>query len=391
MNDRVNDARAFPGKFFLMALACAGGNSFSQMAAWLSPNILSGVLTSLHVSPSQGGALLAGEFLATSATAILLASYVSGVSFRRLAWIGAVLTLIGHFCSWHATSFTVMFALRVLAGIGEGAVSMAANSLAGEFERPDRLYGIMNLMAVLTGAIAMFALPVVQSRTGDAGNFIFLYVTVACVILLPTFWGFSGRNVPRAQYGGAGEGRYGWTRTLAWLACAVIPLASAPLYTFAVELGQGVRMDEGTVSNYLSLSILLSLLGTGFVATVGTRLLGRTLPMLVAISIAGCAVAWQATGAQAGFKAALLADMFAAYTAFPLLLGQLAEVDPSGRSSAIGVGLFGGAFAMGPLIAGTLVEYIGLNAVPYFSLCAYGVVLAVILSMRKAGSVEQYA
>ena len=168
----------------------------------------------------------------------------------------------------------------------------------------------------------------------------------------------------------------------------MIGISEAGVWSLDQRFASRVGMSEQELGLVLGLAGILSLAGAGLVAWLGTRL-GRTGPLAVAVISLGVSHYVTVTAASSQVLiASLCVESFVIFMLLPLVYGTAVALDSVGRVATA----FGGAMlvgrALGPGLAGGLLERFSYEvlAVAVLSLAAVALMAFAFAARRASAS-----
>lgn len=325
----------------------------------MSPLMIGGFMQGLSLSARDAGFVASVEFLTLAVTAIAIAPVLPRLSNRSVGLVAVALALLAQGASIFSASLALLALLRGVAGIGEGALyAVSLSIIASRSRNPDKIYGYFQL-AWAMGSVVLFS--VGGQLTAAFGHRGILGLIAAVTLVLAPLLLF----IPKAR-GGREDGPAVHTppsvllhgvMTLA--AIALYLTASAALYAFSAPLGERAGLDAGAVGYALTAGTLVGLAGAGAATAVNVRW-GRAIPISgFSIGFAIVALMLCFSRNPTAYVFAIVASCVIFYFSMPYLFGLAAALDRHGRwAAAAGSGYLIG-FAIGPLVAGSVIDMAG--------------------------------
>ena len=345
-----------PVKFVVAVLAAqVMGGLVTQM----SPLIVGSLIIGLELTEQQAGFVVFAEYISLSITVIVIAPFLSRLPYRSLCLSAAMIAIGAQIISITLFNLNMFIAFRCIAGIGEGLVY--ASSLAAVASRstnPDKLYGYMQVTWASL-SIVLFSLGGhVTEMYGHKG----LYSMIALfTILLTVFFFWLPDEVTMTQETKNIE--KGTTRpilgSVTLIGIFIYLVATAAVYTFTVPLGERSGLSTTEIGYALTLGSVLGVIGAGLAAWLNVRK-GRFLPITVfsfAVSILAFVLCINTHPVVYVIALVLLSIFF--YFSIPYLFGLAAALDNQGMWAAAAGSAYLLGFAVGPVFAGTIIEFYG--------------------------------
>nr|WP_310320420.1 MFS transporter [Hydrogenophaga palleronii] len=357
---------------------------FSALAPLLllvAPAVATQLATQLGWGPSQIGTYFSVELGGLSLATLPSLLWLGRVNARHVALVAALVFAGGNLATalWMPEDFNTLLALRALTAFGGGTLMVLCMTSAGVSPNRDRVYGLWVLGQLVAGAVGLYLLP----QMFDALGLRSLYAALAMLTLvaMPLIRGFDP-FLGRAAQAAAGARLSGVGLGVAALSIGgvlALYLAIGGVWTFVGTAARQAGVDAAADGTLLALASLMGIAGAATASWIGDRC-NRSIMMLVGygllvLSLVGLAQ-WTTV---VGYGAAVFAFKFAWTFVLPFVLAAVANQDPSGRLISglhfvIGMGL-----AVGPLLAGVLLERGAGLTVLFLSAAAIGAVSCVAL------------
>ena len=263
-NSSGRDALDQPG-----VIAVAVVFSFVSMAGFLVlPQLVEGVVTSLHFSARQVGWLSAVSAAGSMVSALAATLWVRRVSWRR----AACLTLAGIALanvvamSWHRAA--VFFPAEFFAGICGGSLYSLALTILSDGTRPDRSFGYAVATQVAFQVVGLAAGPWVL-RTGGLNGLLAVFallavLTLALVRIIPR----AGREVPITH---TRLRRLNPSTLLALAGCFLFFFNVGCYWTYVELIGTAAGLTAQSVASALSIGVGIGILGALLASWMGER------------------------------------------------------------------------------------------------------------------------
>jgi predicted MFS family arabinose efflux permease len=328
------------------------------MVAQMAPFVVSALMRGLSLSERDAGLILTIELLALGLAAIAIAPVLPRISARRVALVGAAVTVIAQSASIFSTSWTSLIALRAIAGVGEGALwAVSLSVVASRSGDPDRLYSFFQVAWAL-GSILLFAI-------GGEVTFAFApqgtltFIAAVSLALAPLLLFMPDSKLKNTNVADEVEQASPLLGVMTLAAIGLFLIAGAAVYAFSAPMGERAGLDIREVGYALALASFVGLTGAWAATKLNVRL-GRAIPIL--LSCAGFSVVvlvlcfWRDF---MGYLFALVASLMIYYFSTPYFFGLAAALDRTGRWAAAAGSIYLLGFAAGPLVAGTAIAAAG--------------------------------
>ena len=360
--------------YFLLCLAVFG----TMTGVMMVPALLVEIATDLDVSVAVAGQSATATFAAWAVSIIAVGPLADSIGRRPLALAGVFLVVVSLFASAFAPNIEVFLALRVLAGLGGGAIAPTSIGVISDVISPERraqaIGGIASTI-VLTSAISIPLMALFAGWWGWRFTFVLAGLLLGAALLLNWVW--YPRDSRDRVRGFVFFARYWSLLSLNFFRLAVTVNGAqrmaywSLLSFFAAYLMQTYDLSVGFVALPLAISALGQVVGSyaaGLLATKSYRV------ALVAVTCAA--------GGVCGFLFFVVdLGLWPAVALGTVGLGLLSVTTPvllagsteySGESKATGASLMGfsnqsgGVFGAG--LSGALLATMGYPGIGYLCL-----------------------
>jgi predicted MFS family arabinose efflux permease len=323
--------------------------------------VLPGILAEAVRSGRAASAILSAEMLGATLSTALLSPFLDRTNRRVAAILAVCIALLGDVLSTQLVSTELLAAVRLAAGVAEGAVLALAVAYVAVSKLPERNIGFFVASNLLTSTVIIRLLPSIAAILGGHGGFaaLALLSTVSLVSAVALPPDRDRRKSSSLDHGKSGAiGRSGDVSRLAIGAGLV---GNIVLFTGAGSVWPSIgafaaliKIPLGTVTHVLSDATLAGLAGALAASWVGAvcarraPLTAGTLLMLMSFVMLGTA------RGTAGLAAAAMLFMMSWIFVVPFYVGILAAADPQGRAAAFSMATQYGGMALGASLAGIL-------------------------------------
>jgi predicted MFS family arabinose efflux permease len=318
----------------------------------------------LGLSASQIGTYFFVELGAFSCATLPSLLWLGRVDARRVAAIATAVFCIGNFATAVLMpGFVALLVLRALTALGGGTLMVLCMTSAATSGNRDRVYGLWVVGQLVAGALGLFVLP----HLFDAFGLRALYVALAVLALIaspltrgfdPALGGASGKQAQQVASGvnGSSTGSTWFLATLVIGGVLAFYLAIGGVWTFASKAASLAGLDAGHTGELLAIASVLGIVGAACASFIGNRI-ARAAMLLTGYAILVAALlGLSAHPGSTGYAAAIFAFKFAWTFVLPFILAAAAKTDTSGRLIATLNFVIGAGLAVGPLIAGFLLD-----------------------------------
>jgi predicted MFS family arabinose efflux permease len=339
-----------------VAGAIAIGVTLGYLGSNVMPVLLGGITTSRNLSNTAAGAIGTAQLLATAVAALALTSRAGRPGRTPLARWGLAAAAVGFAASRFAPDGFTLGVTNIVAGLGLGVVGAMALAALPATADPDRATTITVLVNVLGVAVMVAAIPLVDGVLGYGSGFIL--IALVCLAAVPLMGrlpdapaitteatpGFA--DLPHKVHG-----------SVLAVGTALFSAADIGLWSYAQIIGEKhAHLAGAGLVVVLSLGVVAGLLGVVSAARASGRW-HRTGP-LAGFLLAGAAAKFLiAVVPSPVVFAVCIAVWNATYPAIVLLLLTIGTaLDVRGRWNAALGGALGLGTAIGPLVAGAVLD-----------------------------------
>jgi predicted MFS family arabinose efflux permease len=359
------------GKFVLATFAASGVGYLGSSAA---PVTVQALLDGTSFNEQDVGILGTVELSTLALTSFAMVPVVPRVSHRLLAVAGAIVAALGFALSAVSEAFLPFAIARIIIGIGSGAAIAGANAAIAARADAERIYAIIwtgggGVTALLSGLLPL----AVRGGRYDLGFGVLAGLAVLALLVLrwvPPRPSEQTTAAPVARGGG-----YGAAAVLVLAAVLVYSIAEQGLWQFSYSIPEQAGIGYDAIRIALMVSTLAGLVGGLIAAVLGTRL-GRLLP-IVAGSLLSLFGRWGYINATGAYELGAMSLVWGLgfYFVSPYQMGLAAALDRSGRVAVATGGITNVGYALGPVIAGSMIVQLGNSAL------VVAVVAATLLSL----------
>lgn len=377
---------------FSLTLAISAGYGLGALIAGMSPFIVETVVKQFGFSEFQAGIMVSAEVAALGLTAAVSSVFIEKANLRLLAIAGAVLAGICNILTIFATD-PVSFAItRALVGVGAGLAIASAEASASSHEEYEILYSRATTMTLVMMVALFIILPSMAASLPKVGTLATLS-GVAFVMIPSLLFLKRGSRALKNLTSDSSDTPMGLGK-IAFFALMVALLARLCENVFWAFNLQVAALSGYSANNFgliLSLAMVLGLL-VPWLANYLARRFGR-IQLLIAVTITKGAIEFLLSQGATPFFAILqviLALMMAMSGLYILQL--LAEVDSTGKVSALGIAAAMSAEALVPVLGGVFHTTFGLSSIGTLALALaiVTIVLAIVL-LKQLTRLKQLA
>lgn len=312
--------------------------------------------------------------------ALIVSGLLLRVRTRLLLAVGLATLAVGNLASIYAQSLESILAVRLLAGLGEGAGFALMGAGIARMRNPTRVYGTFIILMLIAASILQYSVPWLRATFGERALFVPIALAPACLLLfLAKFPELSSRP---SSDGGAtsfavpGLGNFWWWSGA--LATFVVYVAYGGAFAYVERIGVQAGVDRDAVARVLGLGHFIAM--GGALAAILTANTGRRMWKIAgALVLVTCATLLVTSGKPEFFTVGVVSWFLFWQFFAPNLLGLLAQLDPSGRLSAASLGTMECGLAAGPAIAALCIREGTYAAVGVMAAAGYLITLLLLL------------
>ncbi|WP_374980819.1 MFS transporter [Pseudomonas solani] len=318
-----------------------------------APAIATQYALQLGLGPAQIGQLFSAELAAMSLATLPAYLWQPRLDWRLVARGAALLFIVANLASAWASAFHPLMALRVVSALAGGTLMVLCIASAAQSQDRDRVYGLWVMGQLVLGAIGLWLLPPLFERFGLQA--LYLGLALLMLLCLPLAGSFQGitpatRTLERAS------GGIGWRALLALFAVLAFYVGLSGVWTFIGSIAGAAAIDPASSGRILAVATLLGIAGSACAALIGKRWPRGAMLLLGYALMTGAVLLLLDQPGLARFATAALVFKYTWTFALPFILACLADLDRDGRLMNTTNLLIGGGLALGPAIAGPLLE-----------------------------------
>lgn len=350
-------------------------SALAWIAAYFLPYDVMAMVARLGLNEEQAGWIASAELLILSLTAAFMSSRIAALD-KRLAIVAS--SIAGALATIGMIVFSSIFSVivaKLVFGISIGVLVACSYGLIPHFRHPEKIIGQSAIVLPVMFGGAMFVIPVLTENVSPYG----LEVVQLLLMLMGVVAGLKapamkGVTILAATESGS-ETRLAFKRIVFPLLISIFALfvSQGASIGFVGTAGDRVKVTGEILGAVLSSMSLLQLAAGVFVNWLGDRA-GYLKPIIggLLILIASSLGMYCVVDSLVFVAAATMLNL-GATLANTYMLSVIAELDESGRSSALAGAATTFGTAIGPALAGFAFMAGGLTAIGWFSAGMLGV------------------
>ncbi|WP_109338422.1 MFS transporter [Saliniradius amylolyticus] len=356
----------------------------------LMPLMVGAYSDSGHFTPTQVGWLTSADI-----AGILTASVSAFFWCRRVHW--RLMTLFGLvvfiFCNWLSaavTDFTILFLIRLAAGLACGVTYAISLAALGDRGNADKAFSAMVSVQVAFGTLGFWVLPGIIDDKGLDGVFWFFNLCLLPAFLLVLLnYSTNQRTSKVSTFSIDGSKR---AAALVFAGVVAYYFAQGTVWAYLERMAVAVELTQAQAGQILGAGFAISVLGSMVSGAFAVRYGRRAALVATALLQLPCLVAlyWMVPG-HAWWVYASATVVYQIMWSFvvPVMMGIFNDVDRSGRLIVLCVSAFKVGLVIGPPVAGAVVTFAEVKDVLWLG--GVAIVLSMVLLDRAGQSSQKYA
>ena len=369
------------GMFALMMAHCAGMLDLVALPIWVGT-----LIAHYHFDPQQAGGLATLFLIGAAGASIFFAPRFNRINVKIAAVLGFLLAAISFVIAALNVSFPVLAGLHFLGGLAAGTALSVAHGTMGHAINPHRVFGIAGLAIGIFGVIFLGATPQVMQKFGGHSMFyvmagVMLVATLAALFFFPK----PTKAVPFDNYDQIKSlpplGRPVW---FCMIGVALLAMTQAMTLSFYERIG----LERGFSRDMVTMALIIYGVVTIFPAPLAALLQNKvSVTVIIAFGPIFQAIFALLTTQTHQYAVFAFAGPMMAFTILfvhTFAFGLLARLDPTGRAVAGTPAMLMVGAAIAPFISGTIVKFIGFEAIGYACCIVVAVQVYLFSQTRKA-------
>lgn len=322
-----------------------------------APAIAAQLASQWQLSPTQIGDLFSAELGAMSLATLPAIWWLKHIDWRRAALCSALLFIVANLLSMLAHDYSLLLMARFGSALAGGSLMIICLASAAASPTPSRAYGFWVMGQLVLGAIGLSLLPMLFQRFGLGACYLILALLMTlCLPLVRCFPAGAARpgadappapTISRLKAG------------LGILGILTFYISLSGVWTFIGAIGSQSGLSAQTSGDILAIATLMGIVGALCATLFGDRLPRSALLLLGYGLMAGSVLLLLDQPQLARFALAALVFKFTWTFILPLILARMAEMDRSGRLMNASNLVISAGLAIGPSLAGRLIESSG--------------------------------
>jgi len=346
-----------------------------------APAVAAQLATQWQLSPSQIGDLFSTELGAMSLATLPALWWLKRVDWRRAALLAGLLFIAANLLSMLAHDYPILLALRFCSALAGGSLMIICLSSAASTANPGRVYGLWVMGQLVVGAIGLSILPRLFEHYGLSACYLILAALMTLLLPLARHFPQGSPAPEKAAERIALASR--WKAALGILGLLSFYVSLSGVWTFIGSISSHAGLSAEASGEILALATVMGIVGAGCTSLIGDRLPRLLLLLLGYALMAGAVLLLLGQPDMLRFALAALLFKFTWTFILPLVLACLADLDRSGKLMNTSNLVIGGGLAIGPTVAGRMIEASGgLQSLLIAGACVTVLSLVLMLSSR---------
>ncbi len=368
--ERTTGSGESKSDWFALAVAhCAGLVDLVAMPLWV------GVLVSHHrLDPQQAGLLVTLFLLGCVAASLALAPrFARLLNPRPWATMGFAAATAGFAALGVLSDWLTMAAVHVVAGLAVGVSLTMTHGTQARSHNPHRVFAVCSAAMGMWALLFLGTMPQVIKAFGGQSLFwaiagVMGLAALCSLALFPSFAPASTEtssaiakanaatsgSIPRVVWGGV-------------LGLALMALVQSTSFSFLERAGSDFGFTTTAIAGVLITLGLVNLTPAALAGVLQKRLNPRNVMLACPAAQALLVVLIFVPGSFPAYAFGAAFLVFTVIFAHVFAFGVLAKLDPSGRVLAATPAIMMSGAALGPLVAGTLVKFVGYPGIGFFA------------------------
>jgi predicted MFS family arabinose efflux permease len=370
------------GIFALMVAHCAGMLDLVALPVWVGT-----LIVQFRFDPQQAGGLATLFLIGASLASLVFAPRFTRHDPKRLAVSGFAIASLAFVLATQNASFEVLALLHCVGGLAAGAALSFTHGTIGHARNPHRLFALVGMAIGAFGIVFLGGTPVIVAKFGGPALFlVFAGVMASAALVGVFFFPRTKRHIPSddPEHPGLHLPRLPRAVWYSVVAVALLAMTQAMTLSFFESIGLARGFGRDNVTLALVIYGVVTLFPAPLAALLEKRLAATTVISIVPVFQAVFAMlvthtssyTWYAVGGSLMAFTILFTHTFA--------FGLLARLDPSGRAVAGTPAMLMVGAAVAPFIGGTLVKFIGFEAIGYAACVLVAIELLMFNLTRRA-------
>ena len=348
----------------LMVAHVAGMLDLVALPVWVGT-----LISQYRFAPQQAGGLATLFLLGASLASMVLAPRFNRINPKLAAVLGFATSCAAFILASRSAAFEVLAVLHLVGGVAAGVALSSTHGTIGHAANPHRTFALAGLAIGIFGILFLGAAPGLIAANGGSVLFVLFAILMGAATLVGLmFFPKVTRHISSDDVGRDTGRRVPPLGPAVWfsiVAIALMCMTQAMTLSFFERVGEhrGFTLDMVTVS--LVVYGVVTLLPAPIAALLERKVAATTVISVVPVFQAVFALIAMTTTNHLLYTAAGALMGFTIIFVHTFAFGLLARLDPTGRAVAGTPAMLMVGSACAPFLGGTLVQFIGFEAIGY--------------------------
>lgn len=349
----------------LLGIAC--GIAIGNFVVNSAPQVISSLMHDYGMSEGESGIINSIEMISIAVSCAITSMILPRFDHKKLVLTGVFMVVLCGLLGLTSQSTIEIQLLRALSGIGAGIILATASSAVSNSKDPDRLYAEIAAVITVVMTIVIVVLSTIKETWGYAGMMLF-YSTFTALCCIPMLKYIPRRNFRMRRKSLEFSGKLTLPAIFGVISIFIFSVMESSIWNFSGQASLAVGLSESEVTLLLAASLASGLLGAALAIILG-KVVGRSIPILFGcLTIGACGYTVYNPYGELYLVLAVILFNLAYFFVIPFIFGACSEVDLSGSVVALGSGMAIFGAALGPAVAGKIIDQYELSAVGFFCL-----------------------
>lgn len=368
----------WPGRIALMVGHCAGMVDLVALPVWIGA-----LITAYRFDPQEAGALVTMFLAGAVVASLIFAPRFNRIKGRVAATTGFSLAAAAFALASTQSGFAPLAAMHLVAGFSAGVALSFTHGTIGRSGNPHRLFAIVGTALGVFAIAFLGATPNIVAEFGGSALFrVFAVVMAVAAIVAAVLFPVPAK--PEIANETAAPQKIGRAVWGAVLGVSTMALIQAMVFSFFQQIGDDRGFGMGAVTGVLIALGFVNLFPAPLAALLERRLRAETVVLAGPLLQAGIALLITLSTSFTAFAAGGV--LFTAVMIFThtFAFGLISRIEGTGRALAATPAMLMVGSAVGPILGGTLVKFLGYPAVGAAA-CIFAVIAAGLFAQARGG------
>ncbi|MCP3426956.1 MFS transporter [Rothia sp. AR01] len=324
----------------------------------VAPVIALPLITKYGLGPAQVGLLFSCELGAFSLTTVPAYFWLTRVPLRLAVTVCTVLVIAGNVASGFIPDFGALLVVRVVTSLAAGSITVVLLALGPRSANPGRAFGVFVVCQLAMGALILAVFPAIYANADVSAIYWTLAgLSVACLFFIPLLRGFDlsvdagqVRRLDRSQVLPFAAGL---------VSIVLFYVGLSGIWSFMGQVSIGAGNSPGATSIVLSIATAAGIASALLATVLGENPRRRAFLLGGFVVMAGAVLVLLGGPALVRFAVAAILFKFGWTFVLPYLLSAMSALGGGPQVMNTANLMIGGGFALGPIVAGVLMQASG--------------------------------